>query len=99
MKIVVTRAAGFIGSAIYRYLLANTQAHVVIVDRLTYAATLDIARVSTNPRTTVEQVDICDAGQMDRVFSVHRRDAKAWVAAIRSCYAGERIGLYSALSP
>ena len=40
MKIIVTGGAGFIGSAVCRHLIGNTAAHVVNVDKLTYAANL-----------------------------------------------------------
>ncbi len=72
MKILITGAAGFIGSAVYRWLLANTDARVVIADKLTYAATLDIAAARANPRTVVEQVDICDRAEVARLFRDHR---------------------------
>jgi dTDP-glucose 4,6-dehydratase len=71
LKILVTGAAGFIGSAVYRWLLANTDAHVVILDKLTYAATLDVDAARSDPRTAVEQVDICDRAEVARIFRQH----------------------------
>ena len=40
MKVLVTGGAGFIGSALIRYLMAETEAEVVNFDKLTYAANL-----------------------------------------------------------
>ena len=40
MKIIVTGGAGFIGSALVRHLIANTQHDVLVVDKLTYAGNL-----------------------------------------------------------
>ncbi len=62
MRILITGAAGFIGSAVYRHLISHTDADVVIVDKLTYAATLDVAAARRHPRTVVEQVDILRPG-------------------------------------
>ena len=51
MKILVTGGAGFIGSAVCRYYINNTDVEVVNVDKLTYAANLaSLAEVSDNPR-------------------------------------------------
>ena len=46
VKIVVTGGAGFIGSAVCRYLVRETQANVINVDKLTYAANLRSTRTS-----------------------------------------------------
>ena len=59
--LLVTGGAGFIGSEIVRTLMATTDARVVNVDRLTYAANLDSLRdVEGDPRYTLETVDIAD---------------------------------------
>lgn len=69
MKILVTGGAGFIGSAVIRHLIDATEAHVVNVDKLTYAANLDsVAMVADNPRYAFRQLDICDAGAMEALF-------------------------------
>src|SRR5688572_30408758 len=82
MKVLVTGGAGFIGSAVIRHLLGQTQASVVNVDKLTYAGNLDsLASVSDSPNYQFEQVDICDREALKRVFSQHSPDAVMHLAA------------------
>ena len=77
MKILVTGGAGFIGSALIRQLLAETEDEVINLDCLTYAGNLDsLPDVADNPRYCFEQVDIRDVTEVNRVFSEHRPD---WV--------------------
>ena len=82
MKILVTGGAGFIGSAVVRHIIAETQHSVVNVDKLTYAgnlASVDLA--SGDPRYRFEQVDICDRPSLARVFLEHQPDAVMHLAA------------------
>lgn len=81
-KILVTGGAGFIGSAVVRHIIQNTQDSVVNVDKLTYAGNLEsLTEVAGNPRYAFEQVDICDRAELDRVFAQHRPDAVMHLAA------------------
>ncbi len=65
MKILVTGGAGFIGSALVRYLIETTNHHVLNLDKLTYAGNLlSLASVSKNKRYEFVQADICDAVMM-----------------------------------
>ena len=81
-KILVTGGAGFIGSAVVRHIIANTQDSVVNVDKLTYAGNLEsLESVENNPRYAFEQVDICDAKALARVFEQHQPDAVMHLAA------------------
>lgn len=82
VKILVTGGAGFIGSAVIRHILANTDDAVVNVDKLTYAGNLDSLMGSERtPRYAFEHVDICDRAQLDRVFAEHRPDRVMHLAA------------------
>jgi dTDP-glucose 4,6-dehydratase len=82
LKIVVTGGAGFIGSAVCRYLVSHAGAHVVNVDKLTYAANLrSLEPIADSPRYAFVRADICDREAMDAVFAYHAPDAVMHLAA------------------
>lgn len=78
----MTGGAGFIGSAVVRHLLRDTQARVVNIDKLTYAANLDsLPGAVANPRYAFEQQCICDGLGLRRLFEKYRPDAVINLAA------------------
>jgi dTDP-glucose 4,6-dehydratase len=80
--VFVTGGAGFIGSAVTRHLLQDTQARVVNIDKLTYAANLDSLRdVASNPNYAFKQASICDATALQRLFEQYKPDAVMNLAA------------------
>jgi len=82
MKIIVTGGAGFIGSAVCRYLIAETDATVVNVDKLTYASNLNsLASVADNPRYSFVKLDVCDGEGMARLLRREQPDAIMHLAA------------------
>ena len=82
MKIIVTGGAGFIGSAVVRYLIRSTDTTVINLDKLTYAGNLDsLAEVADSPRYHFEKVDVCHADAVQGVFSRYRPDAVIHLAA------------------
>lgn len=80
--ILVTGGAGFIGSAVIRHLINDTDDHVVNVDKLTYAGNLEsLKSISDNKRYSFEQVDICDASEVERVIQQYQPDIIMHLAA------------------
>ena len=82
MKILVTGGAGFIGSALIRYIINETSDVVINVDKLTYAGNLNsLARVANSDRYFFEHVDICSANELNRLFKTYQPDAVMHLAA------------------
>ncbi|QTP55372.1 dTDP-glucose 4,6-dehydratase [Billgrantia sulfidoxydans] len=82
MKVLITGGAGFIGSAVIRHIIKNTQDSVINVDKLTYAGNLEsLSEVSSSSRYAFEHVDICDRTRLEKAFFEHQPDAVMHLAA------------------
>ncbi len=80
--IVVTGGAGFIGSALVRYLINETDNTVVNFDKLTYAGNLEsLTSVEKSDRYHFEQADICDRVATDAILKQYKPDYIMHLAA------------------
>jgi dTDP-glucose 4,6-dehydratase len=81
-RILITGGAGFIGSAVVRHLVRETDHRVCVVDKLTYAGNLaSLEPVANNPRYSFVRADVADAAKMQEVFASYRPDAVMHLAA------------------
>ena len=82
MKFLITGGAGFIGSAVVRHIIKNTNHQVVNIDVLTYAGNLEsLTSVSNSDRYFFEHRDICNKDEIAEVFNLHQPDVVMHLAA------------------
>lgn len=82
MKILITGGAGFIGSAVVRFVINSTNDEVINIDKLTYAGNLEsLKTVSNSPRYHFEKVDICDRKALEKIFDKYQPDMVMHLAA------------------
>lgn len=82
MKLIVTGGAGFIGSALCRYLVSQEDVTILNIDKLTYAANLNsLDTIADSPRYHFKKADICDRNAMDASFREFQPDAVIHLAA------------------
>jgi dTDP-glucose 4,6-dehydratase len=82
MRVLATGGAGFIGSALIRHLISNTQHEILNFDKLTYAGTLaTVASVAANERYRFVRGDICDARAVGEVLAEFKPDIITHLAA------------------
>ena len=82
MRVLVTGGCGFIGSAVVRHLINDTDHEVINVDKITYAATEgSVAEVADNERYRHLKIDICDGAAVEAAFLDHQPDAVMHLAA------------------
>ena len=81
-KVIITGGAGFIGSALIRHLIKETDWQVLNLDKLTHAGCLEsLNEVSGSQRYRFVQADICDRSAVERIFAEFKPDAIMHLAA------------------
>jgi dTDP-glucose 4,6-dehydratase len=82
LKLIVTGGAGFIGSAVIRHLINETDITILNLDKLTYAGNLEsLTMVKDNARYYLAQIDICDGPALEQVLLEFQPDAIMHLAA------------------
>ena len=81
-RFLITGGAGFIGSAVVRHLIRDTEHHVLVIDKLTYAGNLEsLAPVADDPRYEFARVDIVDGKKVRKLFEQFQPDVVIHLAA------------------
>lgn len=82
MKILVTGGAGFIGSAVIRHIIQNTNNQVLNIDKLTYAGNLEsLTEIDQHPNYQFKQIDICNTEQITAAIDAFQPHAIMHLAA------------------
>lgn len=82
MVILITGGAGFIGSALIRYLIKSTEHKIVNLDKLTYAGNLSsLDEIKTNPNYFFEKADICNTSEVKKILDKYKPELIMHLAA------------------
>ncbi|MDA8250755.1 MAG: dTDP-glucose 4,6-dehydratase, partial [Rhodospirillales bacterium] len=82
MRLLLTGGCGFIGSAVVRHVVRETDHAVINLDKMTYAASEDALEAARNhPRHLLVRADVADAAAVREVFATHQPDAVMHLAA------------------
>lgn len=82
MKILITGGAGFIGSAVIRHIINNTNSDILNIDKLTYAGNLEsLKEIDQSARYKFEKIDICDKEALEQVFDIFKPNVVMHLAA------------------
>lgn len=82
MKILITGGAGFIGSAVIRHIIQNTNNQVLNIDKLTYAGNLEsLKEIDQHSNYEFKQIDICDTEQITSAIDAFQPHAIMHLAA------------------
>ena len=80
--ILITGGAGFIGSAVIRHLIHNTDFNVINIDKLTYAGNLEsLKEIDTSKRYIFKKIDICNKKSVLDILNQYRPDILMHLAA------------------
>ena len=82
MRLLVTGGAGFIGSALIRYLILNTDHQILNLDKLTYASNLtSLSCIEQHENYQFIQLDIVDFNQLKEIIFQYQPDKIIHLAA------------------
>ena len=82
MKFIIRGGAGFIGSAVIRHIIKNTDHQVLNIDKLTYAGNLQsLSSIDSSQRYLFEKIDICSSIDIRKVFNKYQPDKIIHLAA------------------
>ena len=82
MRILITGGAGFIGSAVIRQYINETEHKIINLDALAYTGNLEsLAEISDSPRYHFEHADICDVKAVERIFNQYQLDTIMYLEA------------------
>jgi dTDP-glucose 4,6-dehydratase len=80
--LLITGGAGFIGSALIRHIIHNTDYDVINLDKLTYAGNLEsLAKIEKSTRYNFVKGDICDRALVSKILQDYRPSAILHLAA------------------